>query len=151
MATHTLPTPVPARPGRRRDPAFQAFTLLRTAFTVAPVVFGVDKFFNQLTEWPRYLSPVVQRLVPGTAPQLMLAAGVVEVGAGLLVAVRPDIGAYLVVGWLGGIIVNLLLVPGFYDVALRDFGLLLAALALARLAPAFRPRTGRVGGQRLAS
>ena len=77
-------------------------------------------------------------LVPGSGHQLMLVVGVVEVVAGLLVAVRPRLGAYLVVGWLAGIIVNLLLIPGFYDVALRDFGLLLAALALARLAPTFR-------------
>lgn len=147
MATHTLPAPVPTRLASRRDPAFQAFTLLRTGFAVAPVVFGVNKFFNQLTDWQRYLSPAVQHLVTGTARQLMLVAGVVEIGAGLLVAVRPHIGAYLVVSWLGGIIVNLLLVPGFYDVALRDFGLLLAALALARLAPAFRPPTLSAGGK----
>jgi hypothetical protein len=138
MTSSTLRTTAPPRSDSLRDPAYQAYVLLRTAFTVAPIVFGVDKFFNLLTDWSRYLSPAVNDLVPGSGHQLMLVVGVVEVVAGLLVAFRPQLGAYLVVGWLAGIIVNLLLVPGFYDIALRDFGLLLAALALARLAPAFR-------------
>ena len=119
---------------RRRDAQYQAFLLLRTAFTVAPVVFGLDKFFNILTDWPRYLAPAVDGLVPGTGHQMMLAVGVVEIAAGVLVALRPQIGGYVVAAWLAGIIGNLLLIPGFYDVALRDFGLLLSALALARLA-----------------
>jgi hypothetical protein len=138
MSSSTLSSTAPPRSNSLRDPAYQAYVLLRTAFTVAPIVFGVDKFFNLLTDWSRYLSPAVNDLVPGSGHQLMLAVGVVEVVAGLLVAVRPQLGAYLVVGWLAGIIVNLLLVPGFYDIALRDVGLLLAALALARLAPTFR-------------
>jgi hypothetical protein len=119
---------------RLHDPSYQAFLLLRTVFTVAPVVFGVDKFFDVLTTWSHYLAPRVDDLVPGTAHQAMLAVGVVEVVAGLLVAVRPDLGGYVVAAWLAGIIGNLLLIPGFYDVALRDFGLLVGALALARLA-----------------
>jgi len=121
------------------DPAFQAFMLLRTAFTLAPIVFGLDKFFNLLTDWPLYLATRINNLVPGTAHQAMLMVGVVEIAAGLLVAFRPHIGGYVVAAWLAGIIVNLLLIPGFYDVALRDFGLMVAALALARLATAFRP------------
>jgi hypothetical protein len=121
-----------------RDPTYQAFLLLRAAFTVAPIAFGLDKFFNQLTDWERYLAPAVNDIVPGSAHQAMLMVGVVEIIAGLLVAVRPDIGGYVVALWLAGIIVNLLLIPGFYDVALRDFGLFIAALALARIAPAFR-------------
>lgn len=145
MTAQTLPA---ARTHSLHDPAYQAFTVLRTAFTVAPIVFGADKFLNLLTDWSRYLSPTVDQLVPGTGHQLMLMVGVVEILVGILVAVRPDLGAYLVVGWLAGIIVNLLLIPGFYDVALRDLGLLLAALALARLASVFRPasvRTDRTG------
>jgi hypothetical protein len=126
-----------------RDPAYQAFLLLRTAFTVAPIVFGLDKFFNELTDWERYLAPAINDLVPGSAHQAMLIIGVVEIVAGLLVAVRPDLGGYVVALWLAGIIVNLLLVPGFYDVALRDFGLFIAALALARIAPAFRTAPAR--------
>jgi hypothetical protein len=118
----------------RRDPQHQAFLLLRTAFTVAPVIFGLDKFFDILTDWQRYLAPTVDGLVPGTGHQMMLAVGVVEIAAGILVALRPQLGGYVVAAWLAGIIGNLLLVPGFYDVALRDFGLLLAALALTRLA-----------------
>ena len=114
------------------------FLLLRAAFTVAPIVFGLDKFFNLLTDWPGYLAPWIDALVPGTAQQGMYVVGAVEIAAGILVAVRPLIGGYVVAAWLAGIIVNLLLIPGFYDVALRDFGLLLAALALARLAVAFR-------------
>ena len=116
------------------DPARQAFLLLRTVFTVAPIAFGLDKFANVLTDWPGYLAPWIDRLVPGTAQQAMYAVGVVEVLAGIVVAVAPRYGGWLVAGWLGGIIVDLLTVPGFYDVALRDFGLLVAAVALARLA-----------------
>jgi hypothetical protein len=118
------------------DPSRQAFLLLRTAFTVAPIVFGLDKFTNVLTDWPGYLAPVIDRIVPGTAVQAMYAVGVVEILAGVLVAVRPRWGAPVVAAWLGGIVVNLLLVPGYYDVALRDVGLLAGALALWRLAVA---------------
>src|SRR3978361_777917 len=114
------------------DPAQQAFLLLRTVFTVAPIAFGVDKFANVLTDWPQYLAPWIDRIVPGTAQQAMYAVGVVEVLAGVLVAVAPRIGAWVVAAWLAGIIPNLLTVPGFYDVALRDFGLLVGAAAPAR-------------------
>ena len=115
----------------------EAFLLLRTVFTVAPILFGLDKFLGLLTDWTRYLAPQIDALVPGTAHQAMLAVGVVEIVAGLVVAVRPRIGGYVVAAWLAGIIVNLLLLGGFGDIALRDFGLLVGALALARLAPAF--------------
>jgi uncharacterized membrane protein YphA (DoxX/SURF4 family) len=125
--------------GRAGSPADQAFLLLRTVFTVAPIVFGLDKFANLLTDWPTYLAPFVDRIVPGTAQQAMYAVGVVEVLAGLLVAVLPRYGALVVSAWLAGIIVNLLLLGAFYDVALRDFGLLVGALALSRLAAARRP------------
>ena len=114
--------------------AHHAFVLLRTVFTIAPIAFGLDKFFDVLTTWEQYLAGPFDEVIPGSAHQAMLMVGVVEIVAGLLVAVRPDLGGYVVAAWLAGIIVNLLLVPGFYDVALRDFGLLVAALALARLA-----------------
>lgn len=131
-----------ARPVDRRDGAYQAFVLLRTVFTIAPIVFGLDKFFNILTDWNRYLAPAIDAVTPGTAHQAMLAVGVIEIVAGVPVAVRPDIGGYVVALWLAGIILNLLLIGSCYDVALRDFGLLVAAVALARLADAFRgPRT----------
>jgi len=120
--------------GRSGDPAQQAFLLLRTVFTVAPIVFGLDKFVNLLTDWPGYLAPFVDRLVPGTAQQAMYIVGVIEIVAGILVAVRPKYGAVVVSAWLAGIIVNLLILGDFYDVALRDFGLLVGALALWRLA-----------------
>ena len=116
------------------DPARQAFLLLRTAFPVAPIVFGLDKFANLLTDWPQYLAPWIDDIVPGTAQQAMYAVGVVEIVAGVVVALRPKFGGYLVAAWLAGIIVNLLLLGDHYDVALRDFGLLIGALALARLA-----------------
>lgn len=138
MATDTRPASRPST-GRLRDPAFQAFLLLRTAFTVAPVVVGIDKFFDVLVDWQTYLAPTFDDLAPGSAHQAMLAVGVVEVAAGVLVAIRPRIGGLVVAAWLGGIILNLLVLPGFYDVALRDVGLLLAALALARLATTFHP------------
>jgi hypothetical protein len=121
----------------------EAFLLLRSVFTVAPILFGLDKFLGLLTDWERYLAPQIDALVPGTAHQVMLAVGVVEVVAGLVVAVRPRVGGYLVAAWLAGIIVNLLLIGGFADIALRDFGLLIGALALARLAPAFEHRGHR--------
>jgi hypothetical protein len=123
----------PLRTVLSADPAHQAFLLLRTAFTVAPIVFGVDKFTNLLTDWPVYLAPWIDGILPGTAQQIMYAVGVVEVLAGVVVAVAPRLGGWLVAAWLGGIIVNLLTIPGFYDVALRDAGLLVGAVALARL------------------
>src|SRR6476620_1633178 len=129
------------------DPTYQAFLLLRTVFTVAPIVFGLDKFANALTDWPQYLAPWIDRIVPGTAQQAMYLVGVVEVLAGLLVAVAPRIGAWIVAAWLAGIIVNLLTIPGFYDIALRDFGLLVGAVALARLAVAHAP-ADRIGSDR---
>ena len=121
--------------GTRSPGTHQAFLLLRTVFTVAPILFGLDKFVGLLTDWEQYLAPQIDNLVPGTAHQAMLAVGAVEVLAGLLVAVLPRIGGYVVAAWLAGIIVNLLLIGGYYDIALRDFGLLVGALALARLAP----------------
>lgn len=125
----TAPTPVSAGHQAR-----QAQLLLRTAFTIAPVLFGLDKFFGLLTDWDRYLAPWVNGVVPGDAHQAMLAVGVIEIAAGLLVAVRPAIGGYVVAAWLLGIIVNLVTMGAFLDIALRDFGLLVGALALARLA-----------------
>ena len=127
---------VPTTP-TRANPAYQAYLILRTGFVVAPILFGLDKFTNLLADWTTYLAPAIDRLVPGSAASAMLAVGVVEVAAGLVVAVRPKVGGYLVAAWLAGIIANLLLLGDHYDVALRDFGLLLAALALARLATAF--------------
>jgi hypothetical protein len=121
------------------DPGYQAFFLLRTAFTIAPIVFGLDKFTNWLTDWPQYLAPWIDDIVPGTAQQAMYAVGVVEVVAGLVVAVVPRFGGWLVAAWLLGIIVNLLTIPDFYDIALRDFGLFVAAVALARLASRYAP------------
>ena len=121
----------------RTDPVTQAFWLLRIGFTVAPIAFGLDKFFHVLVDWDKYLAPVIARNSPWTAHQTMYIVGVIEIVAGLVVLVRPRFGAYLVAAWLAGIIVNLLLIPGFYDIALRDFGLLLAALTLARLATLF--------------
>jgi uncharacterized membrane protein YphA (DoxX/SURF4 family) len=139
MTTHLTPSRI-----MTTDPADQAFFLLRTVFTVAPIVFGLDKFANILTDWPQYLAPWIDGIVPGTAQQAMYAVGVVEVLAGVLVAVAPRIGAWVVAAWLAGIIVNLLTIPGFYDIALRDFGLLVGAVALARLA-ARRAPAGRIG------
>jgi len=114
--------------------AHQAFLILRIGFTVAPVLFGLDKFVNVLADWEQYLAPWIDRLVPGDAGQAMMIVGVVEIVAGILVAVRPAIGGYVVAAWLLGIIVNLVSMGTYYDIALRDFGLLLGALALARLA-----------------
>ncbi|HEY3528617.1 MAG TPA: hypothetical protein VGK78_05660 [Nocardioides sp.] len=139
MASSTVPTSPSVRADAGRA-GQEAFLILRTAFTVAPILFGLDKFANVMTDWSKYLAGPFNDLVPGTAHQAMLAVGVIEVVAGLLVAWRPRIGSYVVALWLAGIIVDLLVLGGYGDVALRDFGLLLAALALARLAPAYSPR-----------
>lgn len=124
------------RPDRARlsDPVYQAFLLLRTAFTVAPILFGLDKFTNLMTDWPVYLAPWIDNLAPFDAATTMYIVGAIEILAGILVAVAPRIGAYVVALWLAGIIVNLLTFSGYYDVALRDFGLFVGALALGRLA-----------------
>jgi uncharacterized membrane protein YphA (DoxX/SURF4 family) len=121
-------------PSVRRDAGHDAFLMLRVAFAAAPIAFGLDKFFNVLTDWPKYLAPWVNDLMPGDAQAFMYAVGGVEILAGVLVALKPRYGAPLVAAWLAGIIVNLLTYSGWYDIALRDFGLLLAALTLARLA-----------------
>ncbi len=118
-------------------PAYQAYLILYVGFIALPIVAGLDKFFHILVNWDHYLTPVVTQVLPLSAHTFMLIVGVIEIIAGILVAVRPQIGAYVVMVWLWGIIVNLLLVPGFYDIALRDFGLSLGALALARLSHEF--------------
>jgi uncharacterized membrane protein YphA (DoxX/SURF4 family) len=127
------------------DPRYQAFALMRLAFTVAPIAFGLDKFFNVMVDWPIYLAPWINDIAPGSAQQFMYFVGAVEILAGLLVALKPRYGAYIVAAWLAGIIINLLTHSGFYDIALRDFGLMLAALTLARLASVYDPplRLGR--------
>jgi len=121
--------------------AHQAFWLLRIGFTVAPILFGLDKFFNWSVNWPDYLAGWVNRIIPGTGQQWMYVVGAVEIAAGLLVAIAPRIGAFVVAAWLAGIIINLLTKnpPEYYDIALRDFGLMLAALTLGRLALAIVP------------
>jgi hypothetical protein len=121
----------------RTDPAFQAFTLLRIGFTVAPILFVLDKFANVMVDWSVYLAPWINDILPGSADDAMYAIGVIEIVAGLAVALRPRYGALLVAAWLGGIILNLLTYSGYYDIALRDFGLMLGALTLARLATVY--------------
>jgi uncharacterized membrane protein YphA (DoxX/SURF4 family) len=144
MSAHTVPHPPTTVAGRlgiraSSDPAYQAFLLLRLAFTVAPIVFGADKFFNVLVDWEQYLAPWINSILPGDAHDAMHLVGVIEIVAGLVVAIKPRYGAPLVVGWLAGIVLNLLTLSGYYDVALRDFGLMLGALTLARLAWVYDP------------
>ena len=128
MTTVTArPTEVPradvvTRPATFQDPAYQAFWLLRIGFVVAPILFGLDKFFDVLVDWERYLAPEINDLIPGNAHQAMLAVGVIEIVAGLVVAIRPRFGGYLVAAWLAGIIVNLLLIGDYYDVACATSG-----------------------------
>ena len=118
-------------------PAYEAYRILHLAFIVAPIVAGLDKFFNLLVNWEQYLPPFASNLVGGHSHEFMLAVGVIEIVAGLGVALKPKIFAYVVSAWLLLIVVNLLMIPGYYDVALRDFGLALGALALARLSHEF--------------
>ena len=125
-----------------RDPRFQAFALMRVGFTVAPIAFGLDKFFNVMVDWPKYLAPWINDIAPGSGQDFMYVVGAIEIVAGIVVGLKPRYGAYVVAGWLGGIIVNLLSYSGYYDIALRDFGLMLGALALGRLAAAYDPPFG---------
>ena len=117
------------------NPTYQAYQILHIGFTTAPILFGLDKFLNLMVDWSIYLAPFVDNIIPANI--FMPIVGVVEIIAGLLVFFKPRIGAYVVAAWLLGIMINLLLVPGFFDVALRDFGLFLGALALARLSETF--------------
>jgi len=117
----------------RTEPVYQAYQLLHIAFTVAPIVAGIDKFLHLLCNWDQYLAPWIARLSPIGGHNLMLAVGVIEIIAGILVAVRPRIGAFIVGLWLCGIIINLLTMGAYFDVALRDLGLALGAFALWRL------------------
>ena len=125
------------RAGARAEPDYQAYQILHLGFTVAPIVAGLDKFFNLLVNWEQYLPPFVNNLAGGRGHELMLVVGVIEIIAGLGVFFKPKVFAYVVSAWLLLIIVNLLMIPGYYDVALRDFGLALAALALGRLSSKF--------------
>jgi uncharacterized membrane protein YphA (DoxX/SURF4 family) len=134
---------VPSAPAQPRNPAYQGYLLLRTGFVVAPILFGLDKFFNFMVDWPEYLAPWINDLMPGTAQQFMYFVGGVEILAGILVLITPRWGSLVVAAWLGAIIINLLTAepPEYYDIALRDFGLLLAAVTLNRLATAFGATT----------
>jgi uncharacterized membrane protein YphA (DoxX/SURF4 family) len=134
---------VPSTRAQPRTPAYQGYLLLRTGFVVAPILFGLDKFFNFMVDWPDYLAPWINGLMPGTGQQFMYFVGAVEIVAGILVLVSPRWGSLVVAAWLGAIIINLLTAqpPEYYDIALRDFGLFLAALTLNRLATAFGATT----------
>ena len=123
----------------KADPRWQAYMLLRLGFTAAPIAFGIDKFFNGMVFWPQYLAPWINHIVPGSAQDFMYFVGVVEIVAGLVVLVKPRYGAYLVALWLAGIVTNLFSYPGWYDIAVRDFGLMLGALTLGRLASVYDP------------
>jgi hypothetical protein len=141
VAAVLRPIPIPASDVLRRDPVAQAFMLLRITFTIAPILFGIDKFAEVLTDnWTQYLATEFNDILPGSAQDAMYLIGGVEIVAGLVVLVAPRFGGLLVAGWLAGIIVSLLLVGGYGDIALRDFGLLLGALTLARLSSAFPKR-----------
>jgi uncharacterized membrane protein YphA (DoxX/SURF4 family) len=126
-------------------PSHQAYQMLHIGFTIAPILAGLDKFFHVLTDWNQYLAPFIPQMLGLDATTFMYIVGVIEIVAGLLVLLKPRFGGYLVAAWLWAIIVNLLLIPGFFDIALRDFGLSLGALALARLAEAEVRVHSRVG------
>jgi hypothetical protein len=137
---HTRAVPATVHSDRLAEPGYQAYLLLRVVFTVAPILFGLDKFAGVLVDWDGYLAPWINDIVPGSAADAMYAVGAVEIVAGLIVATAPRFGAPLVAAWLGGIIVNLLTYSGYYDIALRDFGLLVGALALWRLSVQYARR-----------
>ena len=134
------PASDPDLSAQAQNPAYQAYLILYVGFIAAPLIAGADKFFQLLTNWDQYLAPAIVRMLPVAAHTFTLVVGVIEIVAAALVAVKPRFGAYVVTAWLWGIIVNLLLIPGYYDIALRDFGLSLGALALGRLAEQFLTR-----------
>src|SRR3954453_16640378 len=121
------------------DARYQAFAIMRLAFTVAPIAFGLDKFFNVMVDWPQYLAPWINDIMPGSGQDFMYFVGAVEIVAGVAVLLKPRYGAYVVAAWLGGIIINLLTCSGCYDVPLRRFRLLLGPLTLGRLASVYDP------------
>jgi uncharacterized membrane protein YphA (DoxX/SURF4 family) len=121
-----------------KRPSYQAYEILHWGLAAAPIIAGLDKFFQLLVNWDQYLAPWIARLSPIGSHGLMMVVGVIEIVAGLIVAIKPRLGAYIVFAWLWGIIINLLTFPGYFDIALRDFGLSLAALALARLSTEFK-------------
>ncbi len=124
-----------------KNPTYQAYQLLHVAFVIVPVIAGLDKFFHWLVNWDAYVAPAFRDMLGGAqgAHTFMLIVGVVEIVAGLIVALKPRIGGYVVAVWLGAIIINLLVSGRHFDIALRDLGLGLAALALARLAVSYDP------------
>ena len=135
------PIPMPRAGSLRTDPLTQAFLLLRIGFAVAPILFGIDKFAEVMNDnWAAYLAPEYDDLIPGSAADAMHLVGIVEIVAGFVVLVSPRFGGLLVAAWLAGIIGSLLLVGGYGDIVLRDFGLLIAALALNRVATAYAKR-----------
>ncbi len=141
IAAVLRPIPMPRARSVRADPLTQAFVILRIAFTVAPILFGLDKFAEVMNDnWAAYLATEYNDLIPGNAADAMHIVGVVEIVAGFVVLVSPRFGGLLVAAWLAGIIGSLLLVGGYGDIVLRDFGLLLAALALNRVATAYAER-----------
>ncbi|MGN6868814.1 MAG: hypothetical protein ACTHMY_10480 [Solirubrobacteraceae bacterium] len=123
----------------RNDPAYQAFVALRVGFTLLPIVMGIDKFFNNFVDWEQYLAHWIANISPWSVVNTMHVVGIIEIVAGVLVALKPRYFAYLVAAWLGGIVVDLLTYSGYYDIALRDGALMLAALTLARLASKYDP------------
>lgn len=127
----------PAVASETANPSYQAYMILRFAFVVAPIIAGADKFLHLLVNWDQYLPAVVNNMVGGHGHELMLVVGVIEIIAGIGVLLKPKIFAYVVFVWLLAIIANLLMIPGYFDVALRDLGLALGALALARLSKQF--------------
>jgi uncharacterized membrane protein YphA (DoxX/SURF4 family) len=137
-----MPRPVPDAvdlTADRRDPRYQAFWMMRLGYTAIPLTMGIDKFFNGLVYWPKYLADWVDNIMPGTAQQFMYFVGGVEIVAGLLVLLKPRYAAYVVAAWLAGIVINLLSYGEWYDVAVRDIGLLAGALVLGRLAAVYDP------------
>jgi len=132
---------VPLEPAvsRWHDPRFQAFVTLRIGYTVLPLAMGIDKYFNAMVSWPKYLADWIQNILPGTAQQIMYGVGAVEILAGILVALKPRYAAYIVAAWLLGIVINLWSYGEWWDIGVRDVGLMLGALTLARLASVYDP------------
>jgi uncharacterized membrane protein YphA (DoxX/SURF4 family) len=130
---------VRTRDGAWSDPRYQAFWVMRLGYTVLPLAMGIDKFFNAMVSWPKYLADWIDNIAPGTAQQFMYFVGGVEILAGVLVLLKPRYAAYIVAAWLAGIVINLFSYGEYWDVGVRDVGLMLGALTLGRLASVYDP------------
>lgn len=109
-------------------------SLLKFTFGIVPIIAGLDKFTNLLTNWEQYVSPNITNIMPFSGTTFMMIIGVIEIVVGIIVLKKPEIGGYLIAAWLTIIAVTLLMGPRFADVAVRDLVMAISAFVMARMA-----------------